>query len=317
MTPLEQSMEEDRKELTNPVVEKQGVDKIIDDAVTEPEPEPVDEPEDEVDEAEEEKAAKPEHPAKARITAREEREARITAEREAAYERGRREAEEALRKQYAEQQRQAQPQARTPDPDLEPEAYAQHLINQTRGDVDMVARYAKESREQLMAQQLNMMADLAETKAMQADTEYLPAKEFLASKQYALLKHQHEGQLRIQYPTATPDQIDNYLKQYAQRQVEEHVITTVQRRGDVAKSVKEMAQLYGYAPAAKQDEAKKGDYRANLQNIKKNMGKSANLMGGSSRGKSGSPSAEQLADAALSDLLGVSSKDFDNALSLH
>jgi len=326
MTPLEQSMEEDRKAISAPVAEKQGVEKIIQDAANSPAPEPEPEPEDNDDEDdleagtkednEPQDKAKPESHAKARITAREEREARIKAEIAAAELRGRMAAEAEFRKQQASQpQPQAQP--KVPDPDLEPEAYAQHLINQTRGDVDTVARWSKDQVTALAAQQLNIMADLAETKAAQADPEYLSAKEFLASKQHALLKHQHGAVLQAQNPMATPEQIDAYLRQYAQRQVEEHVITTVQQRGNLAQSIKDMAALYGYAPAAKAEEQKKAEYRPNLQNIKKNMGKSAHLMNGSARGKSGSPSAEQLADAALSDLLGVSSKDYDEALRLH
>lgn len=176
----------------------------------------------------------------------------------------------------------------------------------------MVARYAKESRDQLMAQQLNILTDLAETKASTADPDYMPAKSFLIEKQHALLKHQHADALRIQH-NATPEQVDNYLRQYATKQVEEHVIMSVQRKQDVAKSVKEMAALYGYTPAGSERKTEQG-YKPNLSNIKKNMGKASNLMGGSARGKSGSPSAEQLAEATLADLLGVPSNEFDTAL---
>ena len=90
MTPLEQSMEEDRKAISAPVAEKQGVEKIIQDAANSPAPEPEPEPEDNDDEDdleagtkednEPQDKAKPESHAKARITAREEREARIKAE---------------------------------------------------------------------------------------------------------------------------------------------------------------------------------------------------------------------------------------------
>ena len=132
------------------------------------------------------------------------------------------------------------------------------------------------------------------------NTDYDAKKAYFIEKEVELKK--------IQQPSLPETQIRAQLDQMIIQKADE----IYRNGGDPLAVIDQMATIYGYQVEEESEpETKKKSKGANLQNIKKNKAKSANLMSGSSHAKKGAPTDDDLAGMTVEDMMALTEEQWN------
>lgn len=187
------------------------------------------------------------------------------------------------------------PSVEIPDKDYEPEKYAIYLAVQLEKKVEQLE--ARESRSTAEKRWVSLQA-----KRVKSNPDFMDAKAFLLDGEAKRVK--------AQYPMATSEQIEEHLLQQ-----EYQTVANAARAGlDPLSQIEFLAWQAGFRGKEK-EEGKNPKKGANIETIKRNVKKSASLIGGSSGGKMGdSRSAEQLLNMSISDIQKFGRDKYDAAI---
>lgn len=290
VTKLEQHILDEQKQLDELIgkPEEKLSEELVDEVIAEKEPE--ENPEEIIkSEGSEEERTKRENDerAKERIN---KREARKKLELENAQLKGYVAATQEITNKTQVQSRQETPKDIEPDKDLDPDAHLRWELRKERTE-------RLQDRQEL--QQLKLQTQIGQAKSevrdfedayKATDPDYDSAKEFLIKNSFEQIK------------AANPGISDAMVKREVERLELVQASIAVKMGDDPAFRFKMLAVKNGWKPEPKDDakEEKKSDRpKLDLKTLETNKRKSANLIGGSSRGKVGDPDTDDVVGMTL------------------
>ncbi len=172
-----------------------------------------------------------------------------------------------------------------PDRDYEPEKYALYKTEQL--EKKLLALEEKEAR--IMAER---QWEKLQSQRVKSNPDFMDAKAYLLEGEAKRIK--------ALYPNATESQIETHIKQQ-----EYQTVANAARAGmDPLAQIEFLAWQAGFRGKDKEEKEVEAEKKgANIQNIKRNIKKSASLIGGSSGGKVGDfRTADQLAAMTIDEI---------------
>lgn len=178
-----------------------------------------------------------------------------------------------------------------PEPDklLDPEDHIRWENRQLAKKINTLEKMQSEHQRYLQVQKVRDSVKTLENEYLRENphVKYKEAEEFIKNR---------EGEiLRLQNPDLTDAEIDNYFEQ--------HKITlfrnAAQKKQNAADLIVKMAEKYGFSP----NEAKNSKKQVNMDKIKRNQKKNANIIGGSDAIAQHDASSEQLLNMSFKNVL--------------